>query len=201
MERDEIIKKTIETNHGFIRAKDLVFAKMPTIYLTRYVKKHNLLKLAPGFYATEEWNYDGYFLLQHSFSGFIFSFSSAIYLHGLGDIMPAFYEVTGPKNYRPISLERPDVVAHTDTRKEIYELGITTTKTVFGNYVRVYDIEKTICDLIRFKEKVDIEVFLKAIRLYAKRKDKDLNKLYMYARKMKIEKKVISVMEIVLNKN
>lgn len=201
MKYDQIIENTLESNKGFIRTKDLVSKGIPTIYLTRYVRKNKLVKLAAGFYAQKSWPNDGYFILQHSFPNFVFSFNSAIYLHGIGDILPSYYEVTGPKNYRPMGEKRDDVISHTDTRKTTYELGIEVVTTVFGNPVKVYDLEKTICDIVRFKNEMDAEVFFKAIHIYAKRKDKNINKLVEYSKIMGIEKKVTSIMEIVLNEN
>lgn len=201
MNYDVSLDEILKSNNGFIKTKDLTSKGIPTVYLTRYVRKHDLIKVAPGFYAERNWTIDGYYLLQQSFPGFVFSFSSAIFLHGLGDIMPPYYEVTGPKNYRPMKNKRIDVVTHTDTRKETYSLGVCSVKTAFGNPVNAYDMEKTICDLIRFKRNMDIEVFVKAIHAYSKRPDKNLNKLYKYAVIMGIEEKVASIMEVALNED
>ena len=80
----------------------------------------------------------------------------------------------------------------------IYELGIKETKTMFGNVVRVYDEERTICDLIKYRDKYDAETFIKAIKLYIRKKN-DQTKLFEYAKKIGIEKRVYEVIEIVAN--
>ena len=78
---------------------------------------------------------------------------------------------------------------------DIYELGLMEVKTPFGNIVRVYDIERCICDIIRSKNRMDREFVKYSIREYIKRKDKDLVKLSKYSDKMGIRKEVMDLLE------
>ena len=80
--------------------------------------------------------------------------------------------------------------------EDIYELGITEVKTPMGNKVRVYDIERCICDIIRSKNRMDSEHVKYSIRAYLKRKDKDLVKLSNYANQMGIKKEVMNYIEV-----
>ena len=196
---EEKIENIVKTNNGYVTRKDIDRNRIPSIYLSRYVKKHNLIQVVRGFYAREDWIVDPYLIFQYTYPQFIYSFNSAIYLHGLGDILPNYLEVTGPFNYRPMSKNRDDVMTHTDTVSESYNLGITDIKTSLGNMVRVYDKEKTICDLIKHKDKIEFEVYVKALTRYARSKDKDINKLMRYAQIMKIENKVRDQMEVIIN--
>lgn len=68
----------------------------------------------------------------------------------------------------------------------------------FGMKIKVYDIERTICDIIKNKNKIDAEIFSKALKDYAKSKNKNLSKLTKYAKAMNIEKKVSEYMEVLL---
>ncbi|HHX67482.1 MAG TPA: abortive phage infection protein, partial [Gallicola sp.] len=79
---------------------------------------------------------------------------------------------------------------------DIYELGLTEAETPMGNKVRVYDIERCICDIIRSKNRMDSEFVKHSVREYIKRKDKDLIKLSKYADKMGIKKEVMDFMEV-----
>lgn len=195
---EEKIENIVKTNNGYVSRKDIDRNRIPSIYLSRYVKKHNLIQVVRGFYAREDWIVDPYLVFQYTYPQFIYSFNSAVYLHGLGDILPNYLEVTGPFNYRPMSKNRDDVMTHTDTVDESYNLGIADIKTSLGNVVRAYDKEKTICDLIKHKDKIEFEVYVKALTRYARSKDKDINKLMRYAQIMKIENKVRDQMEIIL---
>ena len=196
---EEKIENIVKTNNGYVTRKDIDRNRIPSIYLSRYVKKHNLIQVVRGFYAREDWIVDPYLIFQYTYPQFIYSFNSAIYLHGLGDVLPNYLEVTGPFNYRPMSKNRDDVMTHTDTVDESYNLGIADTKTSLGNVVRAYDKEKTICDLVKHKDKIEFEVYVKALTRYARSKDKDINKLMRYAQIMKIENKVRDQMEVIIN--
>ena len=106
------------------------------------------------------------------------------------DNLPANFEVTGPKTYRPFNSKDSEAIVHADTKDETYNLG---------NTVKSYNAEKTICDLIKHKDKIQFEVYVKALNKYAKSNDKNINKLMEYARILKIENKVRSQMEVILN--
>jgi hypothetical protein len=69
---------------------------------------------------------------------------------------------------------------------------------MFGNIVRTYDEERTICDVINHRGKYDGETFIKAIKFYI-RTSNNQSKLFKYARELGIEKKVYEVMEVVAN--
>jgi predicted transcriptional regulator of viral defense system len=163
------------------------------------VRKAELVKVDKGFYARADWLRDDFLVFQYKYPRFVFSHLSALFLHGLTDRLPESFEVTGPKNYRPFV---PDgsVVIHTDSRVS-YDMGIVDVKTSLGHAVRCYDREKTLCDIIRISRKMDPEVYTKALRLYARSKKKDVNKLVDYARTMKIEKKVSEIMLVVLDED
>lgn len=193
------IKKMIIANKGYITRKNIDEARISSIYLSRYVKKYSLKQIVRGFYAVNDWIIDQYLVFQYTYPRFIYSFNTAIYLHSLGDILPNYLEVTGPLNYRPMAKKQDGVITHTDINYGSYNLGIIEVQTNLGNSVKVYDKEKTICDIIKHKDKMDFEVYVKALVRYAKSSDKNINKLIECARIMKIEDKVRTQMEVILN--
>lgn len=195
------LNKIINSNGGYITGKNVKEAHIPTAIFSQFIKKYNLIKQCPGFYSLTDWIRDDYFIFQYQYPKLIYSFYLAAYLHGLSDYCPTFIEVTAPKNYRPFPLPRSGVILHTDTRDETYNLGVSEVVTSFGNKIRVYDIEKTVCDFIRNREKLDSESFVKCVTWYKRRKDKNINKLFQYANIMKIKDKVMSIMEVILNED
>ena len=78
-------------------------------------------------------------------------------------------------------------------KPELFELGRTTLKTPYGNTVLAYDLERTICDCVRSRNKMGSETFLAALKAYAARKDKNLNLLYDYATKLRIVGASVSI--------
>ena len=192
--------KMLSANNGYITRKQVDGQKIPSWFLTDFVRKYSLVKIDKGFYAEENWIRDDYLVFQYKYPKFIFSNVSALFLHGLTDRLPDYFEVTGPKNYRPFS-PTPSVTIHTDSHDESYRLGVTKVKTALGHFVDCYDMERTICDIIKNSRKIDAEIYGKALRLYAKSKDKNIRNLLRYAQILKIENKVAELMTVVLNED
>ena len=61
----EKISKIIKSNGGYVTGRDANEANIPTSALSQYIKKYNLIKQCPGFYSTEDWMADDYFILQY----------------------------------------------------------------------------------------------------------------------------------------
>ncbi|SDL27065.1 hypothetical protein SAMN04487833_11579 [Sarcina sp. DSM 11001] len=58
---------------------------------------------------------------------------------------------------------------------------ITSVKTIYGNEVRAYDIDRTVCDIVRRKEEMDVQVFQTAMKGYMAGNQKNLHRLMAYA--------------------
>lgn len=192
------LKQIIKANGGFITRQNVDDANIPSWFLSDFVKRNNLNRIAPGFYAEDTYVVDNYYFLQRRYPKYIFSGLSALYLLGLTDKIPTDIEVIGPQDYHPNRNKIDNLVVHKLSNKEIYEFGIKEVNTMFNNIVKVYDEERTICDLIKYRDNYDAEIFIKAIKFYV-RKINNQTKLFKYARKMGIEKKVYEVMEVINN--
>ena len=84
------------------------------------------------------------------------------------------------------------------TKSEWYYLGVAETKTPAGNTVRVYNTERTLCELLHRGKNVDIQIVTDAFKRYAHRTDKDLRCLSEYAKQLRVEKKVRSYLEVLI---
>lgn len=192
------LEKIFKTNGGFITRQDVDDAGIPSWFLSDFVKRNSLTKVAPGYYAGDDFIADDYFILQRRYPKYVFSGLSALYLLGLTDKIPTDLEVTAPQSYHPSRNRIDSLLVRKISNPAIYELGIREAKTMFGNVVRVYDEERTICDVIKYRDKYDAEIFIKAIKLYVRKKN-DQIKLFEYAKKIGVEKRVYEVMEVVVN--
>lgn len=192
------LEKIFKTNDGYITREDVDNANIPSWFLSGFVKKKNLNKIAPGFYANDSYIVDNYYILQRRYPKYIFSGLSALYLLGFTDKIPTDIEVSAPQNYHPSRNKIDSLIVHKLSNTKIYELGIKEVKTMFGNIVRTYDEERTICDVIKHRGKYDGETFVKAIKFYI-RTSNNQSKLFKYARELGIEKKVYEVIEVVAN--
>ena len=125
----------------------------------------------------------------------MYSNTTALFLYGLSNRIPIKYDITINNGYNG-SLQMVENVNLFYTKKELLNLGVTYYKLDSGNIIKVYDLDKTICDIIKNKNKIDRELFNKAIREYFYSKNKNTLKLYEYARKMNIYNKVRNTFEV-----
>ena len=189
------IKEKLNKTGGVITSKELKNSNIPTIYLTRMVEKGELIRADRGIYIDLNGDYDEYYFFHNRCKVAVFSYVSALYLQGFTDIIPNEMEVTLYKGYNPHRISG-NVRIHYVT-KEIYDLGMTECQTMFGNTVKVYDLDRTICDFIKNRSEIETELFSKTINKYVRYGNKDLNKLYEYSKKMKIYEKVKEILEVV----
>lgn len=189
------IKEKLNKTDGVITSKELKNSNIPTIYLTRMVEKGELIRVDRGIYIDSNGDYDEYYFFHNRCKVAVFSYVSALYLQGFTDIIPNEMEVTVYKGYNPHRISG-NVRIHYVT-KEIYDLGMTECQTIFENTVKVYDLERTVCDFIKNRREIEAELFSKTINKYVRYENKDLNKLYEYSKKMKIYEKVKEILEVV----
>ena len=190
----EIIESIMKMNNGYITSKELDNYGIHRMYLNIMWKKGIVEKVANGIYIDSNKIEDAYYVFSLSMPNTIYSHMTALYFHGLSIKAPNDkYDITVRKNYNSKHLKGHDVFYVPD---DIYELGLTEVETPMGNKVRVYDIERCICDIIRSKNRMDFEHVKYSIREYIKRKDKDLIKLTRYADKMGIKNELMNFMAI-----
>ena len=82
--------------------------------------------------------------------------------------------------------------------KDIYELGVIEKRSPQGMKVRVYNLERTVCDFIKDKGSLDIETRNKAIKKCIKSKEFSASKMFEYAKKMNIYDRVKNYMEAII---
>lgn len=191
------ILKMIESNNGYITTQEIVSNKIDRKFLSNMVKKGMLVRISRAYYGLPSYIEDEYYKLLSKSKNARFSMATALYLHNLSDRTPLVYNITVPFGYSG-SLQKEKNVVLNFVKKEILDLGVIEMTSPFGMKIKVYDIERTICDIIKNKNKIDAEIFSKALKEYARSKNKNLTKLTKYAKTMNIENKVREYMEVLL---
>lgn len=189
------IKEYLETSGGMITAEYCREKNIPTVYLTRFVRQGILRKAANGIYLTEEGDFDEFYFFQYQYKKTIFSYETALYLMGVTDKIPQLIDVTVGYSYKFNEVTSKLKVHY--VKKEILNIGVREVKTMFSNTVRAYSYERTLCDFISHREKMDSEVYVKILRSYSSYREKDIHHLYDIAGKMNIVDEVREIMEIV----
>ncbi len=191
------IFKIVEKNNGYVTTKEVVKNGINKTFLTNMVKNGTLVRISRGYYGLPNYIEDEYYKIASKSKNARFSMATALYLHNLSDRTPLVFNVTLPFGYSGILQKEKNVILNF-VKRELLDLGVIEMPSPFGMKIKVYDVERTICDIIKNKNKLDAEIFSKALKDYAKSKNKNLRKLTKYARAMNIEKKVSEYMEVLL---
>jgi len=197
MNEEERVLNLISKNNGILKVEQLKGINVNNITLTRLVKKGVIERVARGMYIDVNTIEDSYYIFQYKCPKAIFSHSTALYFHDLSDRTPIKFMITVPAKYNSRLLKDKKYV-FSYLKKDLYEIGKMKIKTSFQNEVYCYDMERTICDIVRDKEKIDSALFADAMKRYIDRKDKRINKLYEYAEKFNIKNEIRKYVEVLL---
>lgn len=197
MTGSEKLEALMKSSKGVITAKLADTHDIHREYLSGFVRQGKLERVAHGIYITPEVWEDKMLLHQLRKSKMVYSHETALFLNDLTDRDPVAYCVTVPTGYNTSKLNQDGLIVHT-VKKELFDLGICTKQTTFGNDIRTYNMERTICDILRDRKRQDAEVVSDALKRYVRRSDKDLNKLMKYAGILRIEKVLRNYLEVLL---
>lgn len=197
MKKYELLDQILNDGNGYLRTSTVLENHVSKPTLAKYVRDRGLKRTAHGVYISDDAWPDDYFLLSLRNTKIIFSHESALYLYSLMDREPSEVTVTVPKGYNSTKLAEQGMrVFH--IKPEWYGMGLTSVKTGFGNEVPVYDMDRTICDIIRRKKDIEIQTYQTAMKEYMHSKEKNLNNLMKYATALGIEKEVKTYTEVML---
>jgi predicted transcriptional regulator of viral defense system len=193
----EKIRDILKDQNGILLTSDLLKYGIPRIYLSVLEKNGEIQRISRGVYATAGYMIDEMAGIQARFKGTIFSHETAAYLLDLTDRTPLFYSVTVPAGYNATSLKASGVKVYFVNR-ELYRLGSITLKSPHGNDIKTLNLERTVCDVLRSRNQVDIQQINEVLKRYVKKKEKDLDLLYNYAMQFRIQKIVREYIEVLL---
>lgn len=185
----EIILELIKFNGGYVTSKQITDLGIHRMYLNIMLEKNMIEKVTRGVYIEKSNIDDCYYTLQLRYPKIIFSQFTALYFHGLTEVYPSKMDIAVDYNYHVAELDKNCSV--TKCKKEIQELGLAEVQTPCGHIVKAYDKERCICDIIKYKNKLDIEQVKKSVKMYIKDDKKDINKLSNYSKKMGINQEVM----------
>lgn len=185
-EHGGIIETKIAAKHGISKAM-----------LYKLCKDNRLHRVVQGQYILPDDMQDELLAISNRSERIVFSHETALFLHGISDRTPFEHTITVPSDYTPSASIKSECKVYY-IKPELFALGRTTLKTPAGNDVSAYDLERTICDVIRSRNKLGTETFLAALKLYAASPKKDLNKLNSYAKQMRVANVLRQYLEVLL---
>lgn len=186
-----------QQNHGIVKTAQVLDNGIAKHSFYVYAQKNGIEQASHGIYISPDAWTDAMYILHLRCGQGVFSHESALLLHDLTDREPGEYSITVKTGYNPFNLKADGIKVYT-IKKELHDVGIITMNTPFGNPIPVYDAERTICDIIRSRSGIEMQVFQDALKQYAASRSKDLRKLMNYAQMFRVEKTLRQYMEVLL---
>lgn len=192
----KILEMIEKSGNGMVSTAQVEQAGIHRDALCRLVASGKLYRYERGMYMRPDAWEDELYLLQQRYRRGIFSHETAAFLHGYSDRTPARYTMTFPKGYNTSSLQNENlrvirVVA------ENYNMGVIEYSSPCGNPIRIYNLERTLCDMLRGSG-CDIQIVNSAMKRYAASKEKNIHQLLQYAEQLRVKPKVMRYMEVLL---
>lgn len=194
---NKIIYNEMKKNNNIITTAHAMEIGISKALLSKYAKQGLVERVRQGVYIIPNSIHDDMFTLVLRSDNIILSHESALFLLGLSDRTPFEHSVTIPTN-TSLSRTLKNECKCYYIAPELHQIGLIEVKTTFGNTVRCYNAERTICDLIRSRNRLDEETVLSSIKNYMAFKDKDLNRLSQYAALFHVDKKIKTYLEVLL---
>ena len=195
----EKIKEVFYVNNGYIRTKDISSKDVNRRYLRDLINEGVIEKIKQGLYRWKDAKFDVEEeminvskIIQHG----VICLVSALAYYELTSYTPGEYTIAVRRNYNIKLPEYPPIKLYYFSEK--YYMDGVEKIDINGNIIKIYNIEKTICDCLRYGNKISKDIIVESIKEYVKRRDKNISKLMNYAAKAKVKDVVQKYMEVLM---
>ena len=195
----EKIKEVFYANHGYSSTGDISTAGIDRRYLRDLINEDTIEKIKRGLYRWKDAKFDieeelinVSKIVPHG----VICLESALAYYKLTTYTPGEYTVAVKRNYNIKLPDYPPVKLYYFSDK-YYMDGIEKID-INGNIIKIYNIEKTICDCLRYEDKISKDIIVESIKEYVRRRDKNISKLMNYAKKAKVRDVIQKYIEVLV---
>jgi len=189
------IKILFDRHNGYLQKSEIPDRKM-YLQLLKMVETGEVERLKRGVYRSSSAMSDVMINVDKIVSNGVFCMLSAWFHYQLTTQIPQSINIAIEKNRKVVLPDYPPISLYYWQQK-YYELGVVRQK-INGYTVNIYDLEKSVCDAVKYRTKIGIDVSSEILRNYLKRRDRDISKLIDYAKKMRVEKILKTYLDIQL---
>ena len=189
------ITEYITRNGGYISSAE---AKKVSLYdqLLYATRTGRIARVRRGVYALNDGLAKQMIDVETLVPGGVLCLYSAWSYHELTTQIPQAYHIAVERTRRVALPAFPPIELSFMTQKA-YELGVTEVE-IDGFKVKVYDLEKSVCDAIKYRNKIGLDVSSEIFNNYLSRKDRDITRLYDYASQLRVGKKIDELIKFML---
>jgi predicted transcriptional regulator of viral defense system len=188
---EKLIEK-FNNNFGLLKSKEIT-GRSEWRTLNKMLNDHSASKVKRGLYRINEYAHDNSMIeISYFVSNGVFCMFSAWFFYGLTTTVPYENHIAVTQNRKIKLPEYPPIRLYYLSDK-YYQLGIQQVN-INNQPVKMYDLEKSVCDAVRFRNKVGMDITIEVVRNYVQRKkDRNFDKLIKYAGQLRIDKLLQSI--------
>ncbi|CAN5581584.1 type IV toxin-antitoxin system AbiEi family antitoxin domain-containing protein [soil metagenome] len=188
--------EVIRDNGGSIRTQKAIASGIYPRTLANLVEEGKMEKLSRGLYriAKQHTSADQDLLTVATLvpSGVI-CLISALAFHKMTTQIPREVNIALPRSARTPRVDYPPVSIHRFSSKALTK-GIEK-HIIDGTTINIYNVEKTLADCFKFRNRIGMDVVLEALKLYKSRKKFNINSVIHFARICRVEKQITPYLE------
>jgi len=193
--------KYLKSKNGYVGLKELKLDNFNTYQVRKLLTDGSIVKVKPGLYRLAELadpkNISISFVdVAKAVPDSVICLLSALSYYDLTTFNNPVIDIAVLRSKKvPVEINQP-VKVYYFTEKN-FNLGVVTVQTKYGD-VRIYDREKTICDIFRYRDKIGEDVAYESLKNYVGSKNADYFKLRNYAKICRVSKIIDPSLKILL---
>jgi predicted transcriptional regulator of viral defense system len=184
-------------NNGVITTAMIVDSGLSRGSLKYLTDIGSLERVSRGVYTLPDAWEDEFINVQARYKRGIYSLDTVLFLCDLTDRTPIRFHMVFPYSYN-LSNAKKEGILCSGSKEPFYSLGVTDLITPGKNIVKGYCAERTLCDVLKTRNHVDVQVVTDAYKRYVVKKDRNIPLLVEYARVLGVEKRVRAYLEVLL---
>lgn len=192
------ILQVFEKQSGYARTQDIKSENLHHKYLQELVNEGTILKIKHGLYSLSE--LDSAATLHEALLTVpdgIICMGTALAYYELTTWNPPEIHIALPRGRKIVLPDYPPIQLY-HVSEDIFPLGQTEIETGSGYNIYIYNRERAVCDALRFRNKIGIDIMKEVLKEYIRSDHRDLNTLNRYASKLRIETVLNQYLDVLL---
>jgi len=192
----EKILQLFEQKNGIIKLNEITNRGINKYHLSKLLKTGEVEKLKRGFYMLTNYQLNDYSEISKYIPNGLICLYSAWNYYNLTTYIPHEHHIAIEKKAKIRLPDYPSIKLYY-WDKSVLNIGKSSVE-INNVLVNIYDLEKSVCDAVKFRNKIGKDLLNEVLNEYLKRSDKNIDKLIKYAKQLRIERILKNYLEVLL---
>lgn len=190
MIRIDFLYSEFNKHGGVLKTSELNALGLSSRQIKKLLDNDVIRKIKFGYYELKDNFYPEEVVLARLFPETVIFLESALIHYGYTDRIPASWQIAVDRDSEKsqYKVDYP-IIEPFYLEPKLLKVGIDTFE-IEGVEIKIFSRDRTICDVLRYENKLEREVFNNAIKQYVKDPKKNVKKLFEYAEILNIKNKV-----------